>query len=118
MRHLLVRVFSTAILIGAASGQDNAHNVAEVPAAGLQPVFDDSFATDTRADYTISGDVAWSPGRLTLAEGASIERSINGGARARIQLWLEFPPLTDSQPESELRVWFILDGATNCYVRV
>lgn len=92
--------------------------LAETRASTLQPVFSDDFSKDKRADYTIKGNVSWEPGRLTLAEGASIEQAINGGPWAKVELDLEHVPLTSEQPTSELRVWFMLDGATNCYVRL
>ena len=84
----------------------------------LQPLFTDDFSKDTRADYTVKGDVSWEPGRLTLAEGASTKRSIAAGPWAKVELDLEHVPLTSEQPTSELRVWFMLKGASNCYVRL
>jgi CHAT domain-containing protein/tetratricopeptide (TPR) repeat protein len=88
-------------------------------AAGqLQPVFNDDFMTDTRDDYQIAGDVSWNKGQLTLAEGASITREINGGAWAKVALSLEPNNRVANQQPTELRVWFIMDGATSCFVRL
>jgi len=80
----------------------------------LERVFSDDFSSDTRADYESDGDLVWKSGRLTLSEGASIERSVNAGAWVKSEVgfaaWAPAP--------SELRIWFLLDEATDCYVRV
>ena len=85
---------------------------------GLKPVFADDFSTDTRSEYKIAGDVSWEKGALTLSKGASIEREVDGGSWANVELQLEPVEMRDGSPPMELRIWFNLDGATNCYVRL
>ena len=85
----------------------------------LEAVFSDDFSTDTRSDYKIAGDVGWKQGSLTLNEGASIQRVIDdGGPWAKVELDVEWPELKKDRPEQELRIWFLLDGATPCFVRL
>lgn len=84
----------------------------------LQPVFNDNFSKDTRPDYKVIGDVSWQQGTLTLAAGTSIERAINGGPWTQVNLQLSPLELTQERPQSEVRLWFLLDEVTNCYVRL
>ncbi len=111
----LLAVIALTALVGAA--QEPQSLTAPIDSA-LQTSFEDDFLQDTRADYTIRGEVAWRPGRLTISEGASIEWPINGGERAKVELRLAeaWPPSTDKP--AEVRLWFLLNGATNCYVRL
>jgi len=84
----------------------------------LTPVAEDTFQSDTRSAYEVSGGTSWEKGRLSLAKGASITREINGGAWAQIRLNLnQSPPATSNTP-AELRLWFVLNGQTNCFVRL
>lgn len=84
----------------------------------LAEVFRDDFSHDTRADYKIAGDVSWQPGGLTLAKDSSVERVIDGGSWAKVTLVLE-PVRPDlEQGDEESRIWFLLDGAENCCVRL
>ncbi|MEO1614876.1 MAG: CHAT domain-containing tetratricopeptide repeat protein [Planctomycetota bacterium] len=83
----------------------------------LIAVFNDDFSTDTRGDYEINGDVAWEPGTLTLSEGSSIKRAINGGPWAKIELDFGKDGWGSGSESQELRIWFLLDGATNCFVQ-
>ena len=84
----------------------------------LEPAFKDDFSKDTRSDYTVKGDVNWEAGKLTLPEGAWLERAVNGGPWAKVTLQLRPVELNEDQPQSELRIWFMLDGATPCYLRL
>ena len=94
------------------TSESSASILAEAQAPVLQSVFSDNFLKDTRADYTITGDVSWEAGKLTLAEGASIERAINGGSWAKVELSLQFPELGHNRSGDEFQVWFALNGAT------
>jgi CHAT domain-containing protein/Tfp pilus assembly protein PilF len=84
----------------------------------LEPVFADDFSKDTRPDYKVTPDVGWNKGQLSLPAGASIERTINGGPWVKAKLKLAPLDLTEDRSQSEVRIWFLLDGATNCYVRL
>ncbi len=85
----------------------------------LKPAFSDDFSTDTRGDYEIEGDVNWEPGKLTLQPDALITRKVDGGAWAKVELAFT-PPETpaENQPPAVLDVWFVLDGATPCFLRI
>ena len=93
----------------------------EPEATGGQPphlntVFSDDFSKDNRGDYSISGDVKWEEGKLSLMDGASIKREIHGGAWARVDL--QFAPSELRAADTvELRVWFIF-GEGTCFVRI
>ncbi|MEZ6120516.1 MAG: tetratricopeptide repeat protein [Pirellulaceae bacterium] len=88
-----------------------------VQAPELKPVFSDDFSKDSRGDYDIMGDVNWEKGKLTLGEGAIVRR-IDGGAWAKVSLKLgELELAADGKP-AELLIGFVLDGATNCAVRI
>ncbi len=84
----------------------------------LEPVFIDDFSIDSRSDYTSEGNVDWKNGQLILDADSSIEREINASPWAKIELELDWPELTVEQPEQELRIWFRLDGVSDCYVRL
>ena len=84
----------------------------------LQPIFSDDFIKDTRGDYTISGEVSWKAGHLTLPGDTSIGRAIHAGAWVRVDLSLDLPQPTAEHPESELQLWFDLNEATDCFVRL
>ena len=84
----------------------------------LQSVFNDDFQTDTRGDYEIEGDVTWESGTLTLDKGASIQREINGGAWAKVELDFAGDGWGSGDEKQELRIRFLLGGATDCYVRL
>ncbi|MBC7853829.1 MAG: tetratricopeptide repeat protein [Pirellulaceae bacterium] len=60
------------------------------PNAVLSPFIDDSFASDSRKDYQIKGDVQWSPGKLALQQAASITRSLKCGPR--VKMFFKFIP--------------------------
>jgi CHAT domain-containing protein/Flp pilus assembly protein TadD len=83
----------------------------------LEPVFSDDFSADTRGAYEIEGEVSWEPGKLTLAEGASISREIDGGAWAEVEMKFGDTGWPAGAEAAEFRIWFLLDGATNCCVR-
>jgi tetratricopeptide (TPR) repeat protein len=95
-------VLLATVLCHSASAQQN-----EPPK--LEPVFSDDFSKDSRADYKVTGDVSWEPGKL---------RIINGGAWTTVRLQLEPVKLTDQRPRSGLRVWFGMEEATDCCVRL
>lgn len=84
----------------------------------LKPVFDDDFSKDTRSDYQIEGDVDWEQGKLTLPEGASIKREIHGGSWAEIEVDFGEDGWPKEQDVAELQIWFYLEGATDCFVRI
>src|SRR5262245_6563444 len=54
--------------------------------------FRDDFATDTRKDYEVTGDVAWRKGLLTLAEGARLRRPLELGETLDVTASLRLPP--------------------------
>jgi CHAT domain-containing protein/Tfp pilus assembly protein PilF len=83
----------------------------------LQPAFSDEFGTDTRAEYEASGDVTWDQGRLTLNEGALITHEIQGGAWAQVALDLAEAGWPRGGEAAEMRIWFRLTGATDCFLR-
>lgn len=84
----------------------------------LRSVFHDDFRTEPGGDDTLQGDVAWTPGMLTLGEGASITREFRGGARVKVELAFNNASVASADDSTELRVWFLLDGATDCFVRL
>lgn len=84
----------------------------------LDPVFNDDFSKDTRADYTVKGDVEWKAGRINLSPNASLNRKVGQSQWARVRLNLACPKLSEQNPVSEVRVWFILEGPINCYIRL
>src|SRR5262249_12557990 len=71
--------------------------VAEAPAGNQDKAvgFRDDFATDSRKDYTVQGDVTWQKGRLTLAEGARLERKFAVGHTVEVRAVLRLPPGAD-----------------------
>ena len=109
--------FLSSVLIGAAFGQtDN-------PAPNSPPTLESVFSGRLR--YRHSGRLqsyrAKSRGNLEVSHsprGASIERRINGGSWATVNLRLEPKTLTEDETQSEIRVWFMLEGATPFYVRL
>jgi len=111
-------VFSLLLVVFVSPHSAAAQESATPAADELQPVFSDDFSSDTRGDYTIGGDVLWEAGRLTLQPDASLGRTITAGARVRVDLTLEQPELTAENPQSELQVWFDLNEATDCFVRL
>jgi len=84
----------------------------------LKPVFNDDFSKDTRGEYEIEGEIRWESGTLTLSEGASIKRAIKGGAWAQVELDLGDGGWGAGDEKLELQIRFLLDGATDCYVRL
>ena len=84
----------------------------------LRPFFADDFQHDTRADYSSKGDLSWAPGELTLEKGAGLQRAVRSGDRIRLELELKWPKVTKDRPNAELQVWFRLEGATPCSVRL
>ena len=96
--------------------EQTVHNEAEWPE--LEPVFSDDFSKDSTPDYKIEGDVVWKEGVLSLNEGSSMERKIDGGPWVKVALDLERMELTEIPPEQELKIWFILNNSTDCYVRI
>jgi lipopolysaccharide biosynthesis regulator YciM len=102
-------------LVSFAAAQETAKTTGEHI---LQPVFNDDFQTDTRGAYEIAGDVKWESGKLTLGKGASIRRVINGGAWAKLELAFAGDGWGSGDEQQELQIRFVLDGATDCYVRL
>lgn len=90
----------------------------EAKAPKLEPVFSDDFSTDTRGQYEVQGNVSWKEGKLTLAEGASITRDINGGAWAKVELDFGDDGWAPNQDTAELRLVFLLEGTNDCFVRL
>ncbi len=109
-------VFLTIFLLRVASAQvrDGEFDISTEPK--LKLVFTDDFRIDSRSDYRIDGDVGFSEGELILGKDSSIEREIGGSPWAKIELDLKWPDLTVERPQQELRIWFRLDGASDCYV--
>ncbi len=88
------------------SGNANKREGATNPKAVLSTFIDDLFASDSRKDYQIKGDVQWSAGKLTLQPAASITRSLRCGPR--VKLLLKFIPpagLRADEPQ-EMQVVF------------
>ena len=92
-------------------------NLEKQPWPQLESVFRDDFSMDSRNNYEIKGDVKWEPGKLTMAGGSSIQRTIKGGAWAKLELDVEWPDLSGDRPQQEVRIWFTFQGATNCFIR-
>jgi hypothetical protein len=61
----------------------------------------DDFATDSRDNYRIEGDVTWHKGRLTLGPGAAISRKLGLGETVEIELAVSFP---EENARAELRL--------------
>ena len=98
---------------------DSSRCSSDVSAPKLELKFEDEFAADTRSDYKISsveGAVGWEKGKLVLAEGAILQRNLDVGPWVKIELDLEWPEPAGDSSVNELQIWFILDGATNCFV--
>lgn len=110
-----VVVIACCCLVSFAAAQENEKATGEPK---LQLVFNDDFQTDTRSEYKIEGDVTWETGTLTLGKGASIEKAINGGAWAKVELAFAGDGWGSSDEQQELQIRFRLDGATDCYVRL
>ena len=108
---------STLVVLIVAAGSVAAQEASQSDRPSLQPVFNDDFSEDTRPKYKIKGDVGLQQGKLILPAGASVERTINGGPWTKVELKTKPVELTKQQPRSELRVWFLMEGATNCYVQ-
>ena len=108
--------FYIAMFLFVGQGQAQESPVDALPK--LQPVFGDDFSTDTRPDYRITGEVSWEKGQLTLAEGALITRQINGGAWAKVILRLAPVEAAPGSEVREVRLWFMLKGASDCFVRL
>ena len=119
----MTRIVAIACICFAASSAVGIHGswsshgfAAQTGRPELSPVFSDRFAADSRTHYTIRGDVSWKPGRWTLSEGASVRRSISGGYWSAVtlqRLWEE----SDRARPGTWRLWFHLEGATDCFVR-
>ncbi|MEM0927160.1 MAG: tetratricopeptide repeat-containing protein, partial [Planctomycetota bacterium] len=84
----------------------------------LQPLFHDGFREDTRSNYTIEGNASWKPSKLTLAEGGSIARLVEGSYWFTTELDFGGNDWTRSTTGAELRVRFSFDGASDCLVRL
>lgn len=84
----------------------------------MESVVNDRFTTDTRDNYTIDGNATWQPGLLTLDAGTSLEKAIDAESRVKVDLSFERQKATSSQPTWEMCLWFLPDGATNCFVRL
>src|SRR5262245_61715799 len=59
------------------------------------PGFRDDFATDSRKNYQIQGEVTWQKGRMTLAAGASLKRLLTLGETVEVRALLHLPPGSD-----------------------
>jgi len=46
--------------------------------------FRDDFAADSRAAYTVTGDVAWDKGGVTLAADAQLDRKVDAARLAEL----------------------------------
>ncbi len=84
----------------------------------LTTVFRDDFERDTRSEYVVQGDVVWTSGKLSLSSHASLERSLHSGPWARLSFQIDSLTVTPDQSLQELRVWLLLDDATDCCVSV
>jgi tetratricopeptide (TPR) repeat protein len=82
----------------------------------LQPVFSDDFSEDTRGDYEPQGDILWEAGKLTLSDGASLERTFKGGPWTRMEVEFESGNGTANAESAEVRLWLRLAGAPDCIV--
>lgn len=85
----------------------------------LEHLFTDDFERDSRANYEISGKkdaVKWEKGTLTIGDGASLQRKLDGGPWVEMELDLEFPKLTEDGQTSDLKVWLDLERATDSFV--
>ena len=102
MRFVLATSLIVSFLATDCCGQTTNETSTKQEPPKLELAFSDDFSQDTRDEYTINGDVAWEQGGLTLSEGASIAREINGGAWAELELDLQFPELTEDGQTSEL----------------
>ena len=108
-------VIACCCLVSFAAAQETEKTTGEPK---LQPVFNDDFQTDTRGEYKIAGDVTWETGTLTLGKGASIQRELNAGAWAKLELAFAGDGWGSGDEQQELQIRFLLDGATDCYVRL
>ncbi len=79
---------------------------------------DESFTRGTSHDYEIQGQVSWLEDQVLLSPGSSLTRSLNGGPWAEVDIEIEWPDTTEAEPPGELQIWFLLDDATDCYVRL
>jgi CHAT domain-containing protein/Tfp pilus assembly protein PilF len=75
----------------------------EVPAGAADKALDfrDDFATDSRKEYQVEGDVTWVKGRVTLASSGVLVRPLRAGARVDVRAVLRWAP---GQPEGAFMV--------------
>ena len=78
----------------------------------------DDFAVDSQKQYTVTDDVQWAAGRLTLSPGATIGRTIKVGSAWEARLDLAFPPASPDGKPSISRFEFTLAGAASTYALV
>ena len=60
--------------------------------------------------------MVWEKGRLKLADGASLARSVKVGSWLKVSAGIEFPELTKDGEKSFTALRIDLVGATDCYV--
>jgi CHAT domain-containing protein/tetratricopeptide (TPR) repeat protein len=70
----------------------------------------DSFATDTRAAFSIEGGVQWKKNQLTLGEGARVVRKLEAGAEGFLTIKLALPVADAAGAEARLAVELIMAG--------
>ena len=114
-KHLVV-VLALVLLYGGFI-QSQEPQATDVDSARLRELWRDDFSREHREEYTTKGDVSWDQGNLRLGDGASISRDVKGGAWTRVDLTL-LPSALKPGETAELRVWFLLDEAKPCFVRL
>ncbi len=115
---MMITVLLLASAGPASLAQDGSPPAAATPPAERQLTqdFADDFQQDTRKDYTLDGDVEWQPGRLTLAEGASIRHTIDGSPWALVELNVGNSESKPEDTNGELRIWLHFVSAADCFV--
>jgi tetratricopeptide (TPR) repeat protein len=121
MKRLMMLIVLFVMCCGtsiAAAGQQQQRTPGKETASfhRLAVICDDSYARDTREDYTVAGDVQWSPGQLTISEGSSLQRVVDGGAWTRVLLDLQ--RLSDDESSPACRLRFQMHDATDFYLQI